>query len=151
MPENIKICIISFDNWHYDKEIIIALQKKKINANHINLGKYKHKNIFHRCKNAFFKLFFNKNLKFKKRQEFILETLTKLGFQDHILVLNPDLIEIDFHNKIKQHTNRYIAYLYDSIARSKYPIEHLLKGIFDQIYSFDNDDVLKYNFKKIDN
>lgn len=151
MSEKLKICIISFDNWHYDNQIIKALERKKIITHHINLGKYKHKNILQRSKNAFYKLFFNKNLKFQKRQEFIIESLTKFGFQDHILVLNPDLIELNFHYKIKQHTKNYMVYLYDSIARSKYPIEHLLEGIFDVIYSFDNDDVLKYNFKKIDN
>ncbi len=151
MSEKMKITLISFDNWNYDKEIVTALKKKNIDANHIDLGKYKHRNLFERLKNAFFKIVLNKNLKFQKRQEFILETLTKLGTQDYILVLNPDLIDSNSHQEIKKHTKRYISYLYDSIARSKYPIGHLLEGIFDEIFSFDTADVQKYNFKKINN
>jgi len=151
MKEKLKISIISFDNWNYDKEIVIALREKNIEATHINIGAYKHKNNFHRLKNVFYKVFFNKNLKFKNRQEYILKTLTKLGNQDQILVLNPDLIDFEYHKQIKQHTNRYIAYLYDSIARSMYPIEHLLNGVFDTIYSFDKIDAENYNFKKINN
>jgi hypothetical protein len=151
MKDKLKISLISFDNWNYDKEIVIALSKKNIEATHINIGAYKHKNLFERLKNLFFKIFLNKNLKFKKRQEYILKTLTKLGHQDQILVLNPDLIDYEYHKQIKQHTNRYITYLYDSIARSMYPIEHLLNGVFDDIYSFDKIDVENYNFKKINN
>ena len=151
MKEKLKISLISFDNWNYDKEIVIALSKKNIEATHINIGAYKHKNNFQRLKNVFFKVFFNKNLKFKNRQEYILKTLTKLGHQDQILVLNPDLIDFEYHKQIKQHTDRYIAYLYDSIARSMYPIEHLLNGVFDTIYSFDIDDCTIYGFIKMNN
>lgn len=146
-----KITLISFDNWNYDKEIVVALNKINVVATHINIGKYKHKNIFERLKNVCSKIFLNKNLKFKNRQEFILETLTKLGKQDQILVLNPDLIDLDYHLQIKQRTDKYICYLYDSIARSKYPIEHLLDGVFDKIFTFDGDDSQKYDFEKINN
>ncbi len=151
IPEKIKICVISFDNWNYDKEIVMALNRRNIVATHINFGKYKHKTIFERLENTFSKVFFNKNPKHFKRQDQIIEKLKNLGVQDQILVLNPDLIDLEYHYLIKKQTKRYIAYLYDSVTRSMLPIEHLLKGIFDTIYSFDKEDAEKHNFIKTNN
>lgn len=144
-----KITLISFDNWNYDINIIKALKDKNIEATAINIGKYKHKNTFQRIGNAFSKFFLGKNPKHIKRQEFILENLKKIGFQDQILVINPDLIDYNYHLEIKKHTQKYIAYLYDSVAR--FPVEHLLEGVFDEIFSFDAADAKKYNLKKINN
>ena len=151
MSKKLNISLISFDNWNYDKEIVAALKAQNCNATHINIGNYKYKSFNDWFKNFISKTFFSKNLKIKYRQDYILETLEKIGSQDHILVLNPDLIQTECHLEIKKHTKRYIAYLYDSIARSKKPIEHLLNGIFDEIYSFDNDDCAKYGFIKMSN
>jgi hypothetical protein len=151
MPEKQKISVISFDHWNYDKEIVRALNQKNVVATHINFGKYRYANIFERIGNAFYKVFLNKNPKHFKRQDQIIEKLKNLGKQDQILVLNPDLIDLEYHFEIKKYTNRYIAYLYDSVTRSKMPIEHLLNGIFDEIYSFDTKDVQKYHFIKTNN
>jgi hypothetical protein len=144
-----KITIISFDNWNYDNFLVAALKKKGIEAHHIKIGGFKHNSLLSRLKNTCSKIFLNKNPKLKKRQEYIIETLAKLGFQDQILVINPDLITVNYHAKIKNFTNKYIAYLYDSVAR--YPTEHLLNGIFDEIYSFDAADSAKFGFKKSTN
>lgn len=144
-----KICIISFDHWNYDKHIVSALQKKGIDSFHIKIGGFKHKNSWSRVTNAMSKLFLNKNPKLKKRQEYIIETLEKKGIQDQILVINPELIEKEYHLKIKSFTHKYIAYLYDSVDRC--PVEHLLEGVFDEIYSFDKEDIKKYGFKETTN
>jgi hypothetical protein len=143
-----KITVISFDNWNYDNHIVSALNRINCEANHINFGKYKYTSLYKRVYNLLSKIFLSKNLKIKYRQEFIIEMLKKLGPQDQILVLNPDLIETECHQEIKKYTKRYIAYLYDSIARSEFPIEHLLKDVFDKIYSFDIEDCKKYGFIK---
>lgn len=144
-----KIVVISLDHWNYDKHIISDLQAKGITSQHINFGDYKHPSLFSRIKNFFFKVLFKKNLKKVLRQEYIIEKLKTIGKQDQILVINPDLIEKKYHLKIKGHTDKYIAYLYDSVAR--YPVQDLLEGVFDEIYSFDTDDVKKYNFKPTTN
>lgn len=144
-----KIVVISLDHWNYDKHIISDLQSKGITSKHINFGDYKHPSFFSRIKNFFFKVFLKKNLKKILRQEYIIEKLEAIGKQDQILVINPDLIEKKYHLKIKEHTQKYIAYLYDSVAR--YPVQDLLEGVFDEIYSFDTDDVKKYNFKQTTN
>ena len=148
MPSQ-KIVVISFDHWNYDKHIISDLQSKGITSEHINFGEYKHPSFGSKVKNFFYKVFLKKNLKKIRRQEYIIEKLDALGKQDQILVINPDLIEKKYHLQIKAYTTKYIAYLYDSMAR--YPVHHLLDGVFDEIYSFDSDDVTTYNFKKTTN
>ncbi|SFI40542.1 glycosyltransferase family protein [Halpernia frigidisoli] len=143
-----KICIISFDFWNYDEHIAATLRKKGIEAHHINIGAYKHKNFSAKITNTFSKVFLQKNIKNERRQQFILEELKKLGHQDQILIINPELIEEKFHLEIKKFTSRYIAYLYDSLARC--PAESILH-LFHTIYSFDSEDVRKYGFTKINN
>ena len=130
-----KITLISFDHWGYDIHIVDALKKNGIDANHIKIGGFKHKNIFAQLRNTFSKIFLDKNPKKILRQEYILEKLNNLGKQDQILVINPDVIDLKYHLEIKKYTKKYIAYLYDSIERC--PVKHLLEGVFDDIYSFE--------------
>ena len=144
-----KICVISFDHWGYDHNIVESLKEKGIESIHIKIGNFKHKNFFYKLKNSLFKIFLNKNPKNKKRQDYIIDTLNNIGKQDQILVISPESIELEYHIKIKKFTSRYIAYLCDSCNRA--PVEHLLKNVFDDIYSFDQQDVVKYNLKKTTN
>ena len=147
MPQ--KICVISFDNWDYDKLIVEKLIQKKIDATHIKIGGFRHKSFIERISNTLSKIILRKNPKIKKRQDFILETLRKKGIQDQILVINPGIIEIKYLEEIKKFTPKYIAYLYDSVERNS--SEHLLNGLFDEIYSFDNMDAKKYDLLLISN
>ena len=85
-----KICVISFDFWGYDAHIVETLKEKGIEANHIKIGAVSYKNFGERLTNLFSKVFLGKNLKYQKRQKFVIEQLDKLGHQDQILVLNTD-------------------------------------------------------------
>ena len=143
-----KICVISFDFWNYDAHIVKELRREGMDAHHINIGAYQHENFPARVKNTISKVLLKRNLKNELRQEMILHKLNKLGPQDQILVINPELIDREFHNKIKKCTKRYIAYLYDSLARC--PAEHLV-DMFDDVFSFDQKDAKKNNFKLITN
>ena len=145
------ICLISFDYWNYDQHIVAALKQKGITANHIDINTftYHYSSRFEKIKNFFTKLIFNKNIKKIKRNEFIINELNKLGKQDAILVIRPDLISLKTHFLIKQYTTNYIAYIYDSCKR--FPVDHLLNNVFNTIYSFDLKDVKKYHFKHIPN
>ncbi|WP_310992335.1 hypothetical protein [Aequorivita marina] len=147
-----KICLISFDFWNYDHHIVDALREKDIAAHHINLRSYKHSypTPFHRIGNFFGKLFLKRNIKKIKREEYIINELAALGKQDQVLVINPEVISIATHQKIKSFTNRYIAYLYDSSKRN--PISHLLNiDLFNEVFSFDSEDVATYNLKPLTN
>ena len=146
-----KICLISFDYWKYDQYIIKELEQRGIHSTHIDIStfKYNYKNKFEKYSNFLSKLFFKKNIKKIKRQEYILSYLKNIKKQDYILIIRPDLVERDTHLKIKQYANIYNAYLYDSTKR--FPVDHLLSGIFNKVYSFDFDDVKKYNLEHITN
>jgi hypothetical protein len=144
-----KIAVISFDHWNYDAHIVTALQKKGIESFHIKIGNFKYKNTWERIQNTFSKVFLGKNPKLKKRQDYILEQLKENGFQNQILVINPELIDLEYHLAIKKYTDKYIAYLYDSVSRC--PVKHLLEGVFDEIFSFDKADVLTYGFSETTN
>lgn len=143
-----KICLISFDFWHYDEHIVNKLKEKGIDAYHINIGAFTHKNFGARMKNTMSKVFLGKNLKHEKRQNFIIESLEKIGKQDQILVINPEAIEERVHEVIRKSTDRNIAYLYDSMSRN--PAQHILH-FFDTVFSFDDEDVKEFGFKKITN
>lgn len=146
-----KICVISYDYFGYDKYIITELQRRKIITNHIDLNQhnFSYSNKYQRVNNFFGKLFFKKNLKKIALNTFIMDQLNCAGIQDIILVIRPDLIDKKTHLEIKKNTQKYICYLYDSCSRFK--IDNLLIDVFDTIYSFDLEDVKKYNFKKITN
>ncbi len=143
-----KICVISYDFWDYDKHIVDVLCKKGIDAHHIKMTAYRYPNLLSRAKNAFSKTIFNKNLKKIARQQLIINQLEKLGKQDQILVISPETIDPEFHQKIKKFSNRYIAYLYDSLSRN--PAEKVLQ-YFDEVYSFDIEDAKQYDFQHLTN
>jgi len=143
-----KICLISFDFWHYDEHIVNKLKEKGVEAHHINIGACTHKNLEERLKNTLSKVFTGKNLKHEKRQNFIIESLQKIGKQDQILVINPEAIEARVHEEIRKYTYRNIAYLYDSMSRN--PAQHILH-FFDSVFSFDDEDVKNFGFQKITN
>lgn len=143
-----KITVISFDFWNYDAHIVDELKKQGVQANHINIGAYKHKNFGARLHNTFSKIFLKKNLKTEKRNELIIESLKKNGKQDQILVINPELIDAKTHEVIRTFTDRYVAYLYDSLARC--PAQHLFR-FFDKVFSFDKNDAETHGFELITN
>jgi hypothetical protein len=146
-----KICLISFDYWGFDSHIIKELKQGGHEAYHINLDdfKYKHPSFPHRLKNFFTKVVLKKNIKRLKRQEYVLEALNKMGHMDSILVIRPDLLDVETHQANKRHTTQYIAYLYDSTKR--FAVNHLLDGLFSKIYSFDENDVKQYGFQHLTN
>ena len=104
-----KICVISFDFWNYDAHIVEELRRKGIDANHINIGAYQHKNFPARVQNTISKIVLNRNLKNEQRQQMILQQLGKLGKQDKILVINPELIDREYHEEIKKYARKYMA------------------------------------------
>jgi hypothetical protein len=146
-----KISLISFDSVYFDHHIVLELKRQNIDANHIDISKfqYKYSSFFEKITNFFTKLFFNNNIKKNKTEKHIIECLKKLGHQDTILVIRPDRISKKTHLQIKEHTYNYISYIYDSCTR--FPIDHLLKDIFDKVFSFDLFDCKKYNFTFITN
>lgn len=143
-----KICVISFDFWGYDAHIVETLKEKGIEANHIKIGAVSYENFGERLTNLFSKVFLGKNLKYQKRQKFVIEQLDKLGHQDQILVLNADTFDHSTLEYMKKCTNRFITFLYDNLDRC--PVQDKLH-FFDKIYSFDDKDIEKHGFERLTN
>lgn len=143
-----KICVISFDFWGYDAHIVETLKEKGIEANHIKIGAVSYENFGERLTNLFSKVFLGKNLKYQKRQKFVIEQLDKLGHQDQILVLNADTFDHSTLEYMKKRTNRFITFLYDNLDRC--PVQDKLH-FFDKIYSFDDKDIEKHGFERLTN
>ena len=143
-----KICVISFDFWGYDAHIVETLKEKGIEANHIKIGAVSYENFGERLTNFFSKVFLGKNLKYQKRQRFVIEQLDKLGHQDQILVLNADTFDHSTLEYMKKSTNRFITFLYDNLDR--FPVQDKLH-FFDKIYSFDDKDIEKHEFERLTN
>ena len=143
-----KICVISFDFWGYDAHIVETLKEKGIEANHIKIGAVSYENFGERLTNLFSKVFLGKNLKYQKRQKFVIEQLDKLGHQDQILVLNADTFDHSTLEYMKKYTNRLITFLYDNLDRC--PVQDKLH-FFDKIYSFDDKDIEKHGFERLTN
>lgn len=144
-----KICVISFDFWGYDYYIVDTLRSKNIDARHIKIGDVTHSNFSERATNAVSKIFLNKNLKTEKRQRFVIDSLEQMGYQDQILVMNPDTFDLSTLQEIRKYTGRLITYLYDSLERVSVDEEKL--NLFDKIFSFDIADVENYGFEKLTN
>lgn len=143
-----KICVISFDYWDYDHYIVKALEKKGVESHHIKIGAISHSGISEKALNAFSKIFRNRNLKDEKRQKYVVDTLDKLGYQDQILVLNPDVFSHETLEFVRSKTGRLITFLYDNLSR--YPVQDKLH-FFDKIFSFDDADVQNHHFEKLCN
>lgn len=146
-----KICLISFDSIYFDHHIALELKRQNIDTNHIDITKikYQYPTIFFKVINFFNKFFLKKNLKKIAIENELIKHVEKLGHQDIILFIRPDNISRKSHELLKKQTTKYISYLYDSCSR--FSIDHLLEGIFDEIYSFDLEDSKKYNFNFISN
>ncbi len=152
-----KICLISFDYWDFDTNIVEELNRRtNIEAVHIDLFQkfeYTYPSYWHKLYNFFLKTFIGKNLKHIAKEKFpsklVIESIKAMNPQDIILVIRPDVLDLKTHIEIKKHTKNYFAYLYDSTKR--FPIDHLLNGVFDKIFSFDIEDAKKYNFIHLTN
>ena len=144
-----KICVISYDFWGYDQYIVETLQAKHIDAHHIKIADVTYADFSERAANAVSKIFLNKNIKAEKRQKFVLDSLEKLGYQDQILVLNPDTFDLSTLKQIRKCSDRLITYLYDSLDRI--PVDQSKLELFNKIFSFDIVDIQRYGFEKLTN
>ena len=143
-----KITIISLDNWGFNNHIAEHLSQKGHIVNHINFHSfsYKYPGLLHKAYNFFLKSFRGKNLKHIYYGKEIVKRLEQLNEkQDFILTLKGDFIDPSYLQQFKKYTDKSIAVYNDNIAR--YPkIKGTLK-CFDEVYSFEKEDCLKYGLK----
>lgn len=146
-----KILIIAPYAFGYTAEIEKTLERlsnHKIETIYLDQPKFAYKNTLHRVKNFFFKLA-GKNLK----KSFVLDRIKKevkeKGKQDFTFIIRPDVLDDKTLSFIKQYTKKFVAYYYDSTRR--FPRKLEIIRFFDKVYSYDTEDVKKYNFNLLTN
>ncbi len=147
-----KILIIAPYAFGYTAHIQKALQQyKHIDAEILYLDQpaFAYKNTFHKAQNFFSKLFLGKNLKKTFVTDRIKASLVKLGKQDEIFIIRPDVLNDDLLRCIKSYTNKFIAYYYDSTRRFPRKVEII--SMFDKVYSYDRLDVSTYDLSFLTN
>jgi len=108
--------------------------------------KFKYPNLGVKIRNGITKIF-GKNIKkdFFKNQ--ILQQITEK--QDIIFIIRPDLLDVSLLKDLKSKTDNFIAYYYDSCT--KYPKQLEIVHFFDEIYSYEKEDIEKYHFIETSN
>lgn len=108
--------------------------------------KYKYPNMFVKIWNGITKLF-GSNIKKKYFSRQILQQVKEK--QDIIFIIRPDLLENSVLKELKKNTTSFIAYYYDSCK--KYPRQIEIIQFFDEIYSYEKEDIEKYHFIETSN
>lgn len=147
-----KITIISYDNWGFNSHIANSLKNLGHTVQHINFSdfKYKYSNIGERIYNFILKAIFKKNLKNIYYGNEIIKKLKENNEpQDIILTIKGDFIDPEAISKFKTYTKTSIAFFNDSITRCP-KIKRVISR-FDEVYSFEKEDCMKYNLKFITN
>ena len=103
--------------------------------------KYTYPNLVSKIWNGITKIF-GKNIKKEFLKSQILDKIKEK--QDIIFIIRPDLIEDSLLKELKEKTNCFIAYYYDSCK--KYPRQIEIADIFDEIYSYEKEDIENYGF-----
>lgn len=145
-----KITIFSFDLWGFNQKIAQELEELGHDVNHVNTHafKYEYPNVGTKILNFFTKNLLNINLKKNIQHKRIISELTKSD-SDITFMVNPGFFLPKFSNEARRHTKKLIAYNYDSLTRVPLPKNY--KELFDEIYCFDDEDIINNNFKHATN
>jgi|SRR5690554_316948 len=141
-----KITIVAFDIWGFNKFIVDRLRQLGHEVTFINSFeiRYAYKNKWQRVANFFSKIFLKKNIKKVFLDETLYNTINQLELQDRILIINPFYFKPNILEQLKKKTNRFLAYNYDSLTRIPLPDDY--ETLFEKIFSFDIDDVKQHKF-----
>ncbi len=141
-----KITILAFDLWGFNKKIADYLIQKDIEVTFLDTNsiKYIYKSKMERVGNFLNKVFLGKNIKKDYLNRTLIKMINELPKQDYVLMVNPGLFRKDILALLRAKTNQLIAYNYDSLARIPLPENH--DTLFNKIFSFDINDVKKHSY-----
>lgn len=136
-----KITILAFDLWGFNKKIADYLIQKDIEVTFLDTNsiKYIYKSKMERVANFLNKVFLGKNIKKDYLNRTLIKMINELPKQDYVLMVNPGLFRKDILALLRAKTNQLIAYNYDSLDRIPLPENHEI--LFNKIFSFDINDV----------
>lgn len=152
MSKNKKIAIITVFSFGYVDFLVDRLNAaENVDLTYINvdLVAFSYKNIFSRISNFFLKLIFNDGLKDRSKTKYIKELIDSKGLFDQILIIRHDKIQNEALRYLRGKTTEMTCFLFDGIENYKEQKNTL--HYFDTVYSYDRNDVEKYNFKFLTN
>ncbi|RCU44944.1 hypothetical protein EIZ47_01660 [Chryseobacterium lacus] len=145
-----KILFIAPDYFGFNEVIFEGLKKySNYEVKHVVSAytkRYKYRHFGEKLQNFFMKLFLNRNLKDEKQQMDFFRVLEKKDRYEQIIINRPDVISIENLQKLKNKTSIMKAIFWDSINKIKGQEETI--QYFDQCFSFDSLDCIKYGFSK---
>lgn len=146
-----KVALISLDYYGYDKYIVSAMKNLGIETIHIDIyaNRYIYPNLWVRFKNLLNKTFFESNIKRQHLDRLIHKELSPLGIFDKIIIIHAEWLSSETLLFCQTVCKKMIAYHYDGIQRM--PAISNTFNYFDKIYSYDKQDVEKYNLEFIPN
>lgn len=144
-----KITVVSFDNWGFNKFLVQKLNEIGYDAHHIDFSKsgFRYRNLFYRIQNFLSKTFQKRDLKRVFYARYIEGELKKLSKQDLVLYIKADFIAPEFIPQLKSYSEKSIAFFNDSSDRC--PKIKKVHHLFDRSFSFEKKDceLLNMEFK----
>lgn len=142
-----KITLITLDNWGFNGFIVNALKEKGHNVQHIDFDKflYSYPSKTLRVKNFFRKTFLKKNIKKEHLHVEILDRLERLDFQDVIFMVKADYLLPKTIKAIQPNCTKFISFFNDNYNRA--PNIKNIYPYFDEVFSFEKEDVERFKFK----
>ncbi|MBG6061485.1 hypothetical protein IWX83_001268 [Flavobacterium sp. CG_9.1] len=148
-----KIAIITIHTFGYVDFIVDRLNSmENVDLTYVNIDliPFSYRNKFSRISNFFFKLFLSQGLKEKNKTNFIKKVIKdKNIIFDQVMIFRHDKFQKDALIYLKENTIEMTCFLFDGIENYKGQKKTLY--LFDTVYSYDKNDVQKYNFQFLTN
>lgn len=151
MIRNKKIAIITTNSFGYIDFVAEKLRDKNIDLLFINIDAipFSYSNKLVRFFNLFLKLILGFGLKEINRTDFIINAIKKRGKLDQVLIIRPDKLQKKALVFVRENCTEMSTFLFDGIENFKE--QKKLLSYFDSVYSYDRNDVTKYNLKFLTN
>lgn len=146
-----RVTILGFDKWGYNKYIARELESRGIKTRHIDYSKltYTYPTFLHKAVNFFTKNLFNYSFKRQHLNKLLVKMIQKQEHQDIILVIKGDELSIPTIKMLREHSKKTHLFLNDCMKR--YPRMKDIYPHFDNVFSFERKDAQKYGLSFITN
>jgi hypothetical protein len=143
-----KVLIIAPEYMGYIAKVAEELRKNQnLEITDIHIPTFKYPNLKIKIKNFFLKKI-SRDVKFDYRKKYI-NTIIGDQLYDCTLVIRPDLFTNTYLKELKIKSTIFKSYFFDGIERFPQKIKTI--PLFDEIFSFEPNDCIKYKLKFITN
>jgi hypothetical protein len=145
-PDSVGILSLALQHLRQRKDMEIDFTDLVLSSNE----RFRYKNTGQRLHNFYLKNFRGKNLKQVYYNKFIQSKIQEQKAKyDTIVIIRPDLLNDETLQLLRNKTNHYIAYYWDSA--DFFPRKKNIASFFDKVYSFDKADCITYGYTPITN